>query len=549
MNRLLACIFLCAIQQVSAQQSPITLESLLQDMQDVSNLALLEDSRTEMSSTWDRNGGNNDNADFKQLEGNYNVLLDIDGPGVVSRIFTGVLSGGINEAIDLNRTNLQIYIDNQPQPVIDCPVKDFFTANEFTRYPFVFDSKRTYPGFLLPIPFAKHIKVQLRSKDEFPVFEHWGSYWQVTYTRYAAGTPVKSFALPLTGAEKEKMAATGAFLIEAEQDQFLRPDQWGKTVRFEPGKKKKNELTLKGEGTIESFRVNLNPNTPEALKAVRLRVYWDGHATPSVDLPLGYFFGNADYASALQYGSLLTGIDSLGGFSRFPMPFRKQARFEFVVPENSGVQEITLQLNHWKGKVPANAGYFHTTWTEQWATEHEKRPGQRLGELNIPTMPKYGKRNVPVHIAMDRSGFKGKYVGLLLHVAWPSMHWWGEGDVLIWTDENTWPPSYHGTGTEEYFNSGWGEFDRKAATGYIKKGTGNILLYAFHTVDAFNFSNSFKIGLERWNVFTADDHQRCIWGSTAFWYAASPQTAESKKELLQPRLQDKEGVPFTEVWK
>lgn len=77
MNRLLAYVFLCIVQQASAQQTPITLESLLQDMQDVSNLALLEDSRTEMSSTWDRNGANNDNADFKQLEGNENVLLDI----------------------------------------------------------------------------------------------------------------------------------------------------------------------------------------------------------------------------------------------------------------------------------------------------------------------------------------------------------------------------------------------------------------------------------------------------------------------------------------
>ncbi len=161
---LLASTLLCLFQKTTAQQ-PISLESLLQDMQDVSHLALLTDSRTEMSSTWDRNGGNNDNADFKQLEGNSNVLLDIDGPGAVFRIFTGVLSGGINEAIDLNRTNLQVFIDHQPEPVIDSPLKDFITANTFTTYPFVFDSKRTYPGFLLPIPFDKHIKVQLRSKD------------------------------------------------------------------------------------------------------------------------------------------------------------------------------------------------------------------------------------------------------------------------------------------------------------------------------------------------------------------------------------------------
>ena len=33
--------------------------------------------------------------------------------------------------------------------------------------------------------------------------------------------------------------------------------------------------------------------------------------------------------------------------------------------------------------------------------------------------------------------------------------------------ETGWPPSYHGTGTEEYFNSGWCKFDRKAVSGYV----------------------------------------------------------------------------------
>ena len=54
----------------------------------------------------------------------------------------------------------------------------------------------------------------------------------------------------------------------------------------------------------------------------------------------------------------------------------------------------------------------------------------------------------------------------MLQVDWPTNLWWGEGDFLIWTDENAWPPSYHGTGSEEYFNSGWGMFDRKAISGF-----------------------------------------------------------------------------------
>jgi len=29
----------------------------------------------------------------------------------------------------------------------------------------------------------------------------------------------------------------------------------------------------------------------------------------------------------------------------------------------------------------------------------------------------------------------------MLHVVWPQTAWWGEGDWLIWTDENGWPPT------------------------------------------------------------------------------------------------------------
>jgi hypothetical protein len=73
-----------------------------------------------------------------------------------------------------------------------------------------------------------------------------------------------------------------------------------------------------------------------------------------------------------------------------------------------------------------------------------------------------------------------------MHVAWPHKDiWWGEGDWLIWTDEEGFPPSYHGTGSEEYFNSGWCYFDRKAISGYIKMRPGNVNVYSYHLNDAF----------------------------------------------------------------
>lgn len=539
-------LFSCHIY---GQQTPVSLSELLAGMRDVSALPELARAKTSMASTWDRNGGNNDDADFKALDGRFNVLLDVDGPGCVFRIFTGILSAPINESIDINRTHLQVFIDHQQEPLIDCPVKDFFTDNPFTAYPFVFGTDRTYPGFLLPVPFSKHIKIQLWSKDAYPAFQNWGNYWQVTYTQYAPSTPVRSFSLPLTPEEKIQMKKTGDHWINSEKNHFGAPDTWERSTTLTVAGRKEAAYSLDGAGVIRALKISVLPNTPDALKEIRFRIYWNGMPFPSVDVPLGYFFGNADYGSKDPYSSLLMGVDSTGGYCLFPMPFTKGAQITFTVPDSSAAKEIRLELNIDKKKVSKDWGYFHTTWNEENATARARKPGALPGEILIPAMPKYGKRNVPVHMVLNKKGFRGKYVGVLLHVAWPSKNWWGEGDWLIWSDENGWPPAYHGTGTEEYFNSGWGDFDNKAISGAIhKKVPGNVLVYSFHVKDAFNFDDNIKIGVERWNVFSADDEQKCIWGSTAYWYAEYPVPAESDQRLLSPRLWD-DQMPFKEIWK
>jgi hypothetical protein len=111
-------------------------------------------------------------------------------------------------------------------------------------------------------------------------------------------------------------------------------------------------------------------------------------------------------------------------------------------------------------------------------------------------------------------------------VQWPHRDWWGEGDWLIWTDEDGWPPSYHGTGSEEYFNSGWCSFDRKAVSGFIKTHPGEVALYSFHLNDAFQFQRHIRVAEETFgmdgagmigNTIIHRDHP--VWGSTAYWYA------------------------------
>ena len=46
-----------------------------------------------------------------------------------------------------------------------------------------------------------------------------------------------------------------------------------------------------GPGLITHIWITLTNDNPDNLKALVLRMYWDGESTPSVEAPLGDFFG------------------------------------------------------------------------------------------------------------------------------------------------------------------------------------------------------------------------------------------------------------------
>jgi hypothetical protein len=144
-------------------------------------------------------------------------------------------------------------------------------------------------------------------------------------------------------------------------------------------------------------------------------------------------------------------------------------------------------------------------------------------------MRKFGPLNVPTHVTLERNEGPGKYVGVFLYVHWPDNGWWGEGDWQIWTDEEGWPPSYHGTGSEEYFNSGWCRFDRKAISGVVYDSLpGDVAVYSFHMNDAFQFQKNIRVAVEVWPW--NKPLKPATWGSTSFWYALPAQDAQSRKE-------------------
>ena len=518
-----------AVQPAAGPASEPTrdLTFFLRRLRTLEHLPALEDSHTAMASTWDRSGQNFDGWDFKRIEDGHNILLDVDGPGCVHRIFTGLLGKGkdvLGKPAPAG-TRIQVMLDHADRPIFDMLVDRFFDdrGGPFP-YPLVFH--KTYPGILFPIPFARHCRIQLVNPDA----PNWGNFWQITYTTYAPKTPVKSLTWPPSPAEADEIDRVCRTWLEAESREPASPAQWTVLREFaiEPGQAE--TVSLEGRGVIRQMRVGVALTTPEVLRGVRLQMCWDGASEPSVDVPLGYFFGNADYGylNEIHFNSLLLGVTPSEAYTCLPMPFDDGAVIRFENRAGQKAHKIVLRLDmEPRDALPANWGRLHATWSERRAA--------------LDDAPRFGPKDVASHLVLDRAG-PGKYVGLLLHVQWPHRDWWGEGDVLIWTDEDGWPPRYHGTGTEEYFNSGWCSFDRKAISGHIKTRPGDVGLYTFHLNDAFQFRKNIRVAEEtmgsdgfgtQGDTIIHRDHP--IWSTTAYWYAWPVQPADSTPALTQPR--------------
>jgi hypothetical protein len=216
----------------------------LHQLYTVDNLPVLEDSHTYISSTWDTTGGNSDGDCFKNLQGTINILLDVDGPGCIHRIFTGVTYGFID--VSSFGTKIQVFIDNNSTPIYDMDVINFFDDhNGPFPYPLVFE--KTYPGIMFPIPFAKHCTIQLVNDK----VANWGNYWQVVYTKYSNDANVKSLKLLLSTDEQNELEKACTAWMKAESEHPALPSQWTveKTISIESHQT--GEINFKGIGVIK----------------------------------------------------------------------------------------------------------------------------------------------------------------------------------------------------------------------------------------------------------------------------------------------------------
>jgi len=181
-----------------------------------------------------------------------------------------------------------------------------------------------------------------------------------------------------------------------------------------------------GAGTIELIQFRpAGKVTAEQLGRARIQIFWDGETEPSVDLPLGLFFGSG--LGEVCVRSLAFSMERGRYQNRLPMPFWRG--FELQVDGIKGQLELAIGPPRF---AAGEAGTLHA-----------------LYRAAAPPRPDHD---------FEWLGTKGagKLVATVLTVVPPDpevKRWW-EGDLRSYSDGRR-TPSLHGTGLEDDHLGGW----------------------------------------------------------------------------------------------
>jgi hypothetical protein len=239
---------------------------------------------------------------------------------------------------------------------------------------------------------------------------------------------------------------------------------------------------IRGAGTIDRMWMTIEDRSPEALRGLKLEMYWDGAATPAVSVPLGDFFLHGSGEMVPMETALLASPEGRSFVSYIPMPFRKGARILVTNESAKPVNLIFYDINYRTlPRQPKDALYFHAWWSRERSTP--------LGR-DFRILPRIA----------GRGRFLGASVTLLTNPVYEKT-WWGEGEVKIALDgDRSDSPTLVGTGTEDYIGTAWGQgayINRfQGAPVATWDDEGRWTFYRFHVPDPVLFHRDVEVSLQ-----------------------------------------------------
>lgn len=249
-----------------------------------------------------------------------------------------------------------------------------------------------------------------------------------------------------------------------------------------------------------------------------------GEDQPSVECPVGDFFG-VGHAKVNHYVALAlnmvtnpsTNPVQAGMNCFFPMPFAKGAKITMTNESDSPARSMYFYIDYEEvDEQGEDALRFHAWWNREKDTSGPGAIEEGVA-INLD-----GKDN---YVIMDAQG-RGHYVGCNVSIHSQEAGWPGEGDDMMFIDGEEWPPSLHGTGTEDYFCAAWG-FPSGVYAGpyhgisYMEdsvESTGKMTVYRHHIEDPVVFAKALRVTIEHRHGNVGRDD----WSSVGYWYQTEP---------------------------
>ncbi|MCX7011314.1 MAG: DUF2961 domain-containing protein [Candidatus Sumerlaeota bacterium] len=280
---------------------------------------------------------------------------------------------------------------------------------------------------------------------------------------------------------------------------------------------------MRGPGCIRHIWFTVAHQDPMYRRNMILRMYWDGSKNPSVECPVGDFFGQG-WGEEYLFAALPLAASPKAGKalnSYFPMPFAGGAQITVENDSEKPCGALYYYVDYEEyDKAQPDLGRFHAFWSRSRnePTEGHENEWRLFTEFAKNLTDKFN------HPIVDAEG-RGHFVGVNYYVDSPTPLWYGEGDDMYFIDGEPWPPSLHGTGTEDYFNSSWcpKEIYIHPYFGYprVNEQTGHLgrtHCYRFHIEDPIIFHKSLRGNIERGH---ADSLTTDI-VTVAYWYQTLP---------------------------
>jgi hypothetical protein len=292
-----------------------------------------------------------------------------------------------------------------------------------------------------------------------------------------------------------------------------------------------------GPSIITHIWFTIASDEPYHLKKLVLRMYWDGEATPSVETPIGDFFGLGlgEYFTYQSTPLAVSQSKALNSF--FQMPFQKHGRITITNEGKEPVDAFYYNIDYqaYKSSLPADTLYFHAQyrqatpakgWTNDWQSNGDEKINAKKN-LN-------GEGN---YVWLDAHG-RGQFIGVTMSVLQNQDGWWGEGDDMFFIDGEA-LPSINGTGSEDYFLGAWDFGDKPfayATFGAPLKGReyagSRSAVYRFHLDSPIPFTKSIRATIEHGHANARSDN----YFSVAYWYQTEPHAPFPPLPPVEDRL-------------